>query len=150
MADVKEFQADAKGLEILYVEDNDALRVNAAKLLGKFFKDVHTASNGADGFALFRTFRPPIVITDIKMPNLTGTELSRKIRRLDSKTKIIFMSAFDEKEYLYEAIEVGAFRYLKKPVNLNNLIDILHLAVKEIKHEADEEIFREQVQNVFN
>jgi YesN/AraC family two-component response regulator len=150
MADVKGFQADAKELEILYVEDNDALRVNAAKLLGKFFKDVHTASDGAEGFALFRTFRPRIVITDIKMPNLTGTELSRKIRRLDSKTKIIFMSAFDEKEYLYEAIEVGAFRYLKKPVNLNNLIDILHLAVKEIKREADEEIFKEQVQNVFN
>jgi YesN/AraC family two-component response regulator len=150
MLDFKQLQRDAEGYSILHVEDNEALRENASKLLKKFFATVYTASDGKEGLALFKKHNPNIVLTDIKMPHMTGIELAQNIRKISPYTKIIIMSAFDDKEYLYEAIEIGIFRFLKKPVNLGNLTEILHSAVVEIKHEDNVKLFDAYIKTIFN
>ena len=150
MLDLKQLKANANGLSILHAEDNPALRENASKLFAKFFDTVYTASDGEEGFEVFQKNNPDIVITDIKMPHMSGVELAKKIRKISPHTKIIIMSAFDDKEYLYTAIELGVFRFLKKPVNLQELTQILYDAVAEIKHERNISIFNSQLENVFN
>lgn len=150
MAELAELKEAAQSFSILYVEDNDALRQNAAKLLTKFFGHVAVASNGLEGLEIFKKTMPQIVITDIKMPNLDGISLAKKIRALNPKTKIIIMSAFDDKEYLYEAIAVGIFGYLKKPVELNQLTETLAKAIEQINSENAVELFHLQIQNIFN
>ena len=72
MSDMKDLQLAARGISILYVEDNESLRNNAAKLLHKFFKNVYVAVDGKEGLAVFKKHRPSIVITDIKMPHMAG------------------------------------------------------------------------------
>ena len=150
MLDLKKLKLDTVGFSILHVEDNDALRENASKLLHKFFDTVYTAADGKEGLDFFKMYKPSIVITDIKMPHMSGIELAQNIKKIAPQTKIIIMSAFDDKEYLYQAIELGAFRFIKKPVNLSELTEILHAAVITIKEEENTRVFDMQLQNILN
>lgn len=150
MLDLKELKQNAEGFSILHVEDNNALRENASKLLKKIFATVYTAADGIEGLKVFKKHKPQIVITDIKMPKMSGVELTKAIRKISTDAKIVIMSAFDDKEYLYQAIELSVFRFLKKPVNLTELTNILNDAVSEIKHEENERLFHSQLQNIFN
>lgn len=150
MGGLQELKTEAVGFTILYVEDNRALRVNASKLLSKIFDTVNVASDGAEGLDFFQKEKPDIVITDIKMPNMDGLELARHIKKIDTNAKVIVMSAFDDSEYLYSAIELGVFRYLKKPVNVNALSEVLLATIKEIKSERDAQIFNSHLHSIFN
>ncbi|NOQ29520.1 MAG: response regulator [Helicobacteraceae bacterium] len=150
MSELKKLKQDAKGLSILYVEDNKALRENATTLLKKIFTTVYSASDGKEGLKSFKKFNPQIVITDIKMPNMDGMELTKHIKDLSPNTKVLVMSAFDDREYLFESIKLGIFRYLKKPVNINELSDVLLETIQEIKKDEDTELFNTNLQSVFN
>ena len=150
MSTSKELQEEAKDFTVLYAEDNDALRTNATKLLKKFFHHVYVAADGKEGYVLFKEYRPQIVITDIKMPHLSGLKLSALIHESNPKTKIIVMTAFDDKEYLYKAIELGVFRYLKKPVTLSSLTEALHDAIIKIGEEKEQELFHDYMRNIFD
>jgi len=150
MSNLKKLKLVAKGFSVLYVEDNKALRMNAAKLLRKFFNEVEVAADGKEGLDKFKKHHYPLVITDIKMPNMDGMELASHIREIQPDTKIMVMSAFDEKELLLKAIELGIFRFLKKPVNITELTDVLYEAVMQIKHERDTKLFYTHLNNVFN
>ena len=142
MNDLKELQSQTQGLHILYVEDNEALRHNAAKLLKKFFHDVDVAADGEEGLKLFKEKHHQIVITDIKMPHMDGMTLSSHIHQIHPETKVIIMSAFDDKELLMRGIELGIFRFLKKPVNVSQLSKVLNAAIVQIKHEQHVKIFQ--------
>ena len=96
MPDLKLLKLQAKDLSILYVEDNKKLSENATKFLKKFFDTVFTAYDGKEGLEKFKKHNTDIVITDIKMPNMDGMELSKHIKKINSATKIIIMSAFDD------------------------------------------------------
>ncbi len=139
MRDLKSLKLHAKGLSVLYVEDNHALRENVATLLLRLFDRVDSASDGQEGLEKFNAHHYSIVITDIKMPHMDGMKLSQKILQMNVGTKVILMSAFDDKEYLFEAIELGVFRFLKKPVSLNDLTQVLHQAVSQLKNMHNEE-----------
>jgi YesN/AraC family two-component response regulator len=138
MSDSKQLKIDAEGLSILYIEDNEKLRIRVQALLKKIFSDVLVAADGKEGLEVFKEHMPQIVITDIKMPKMDGLEMANAIHEISPKTKIIIMSAFDEKEHLYKAMEFEALRFLKKPVNITEFIDILSLSVKKIRQEEKE------------
>ena len=150
MEDLKKLKLSASGISVLYVEDNDTLRANAQKLLNKFFDSVDTAVDGQDGLEQFEKHRHQLLITDIKMPNMDGITLTEHAKVIQPDTKIIIMSAFDDKEYLHKAIELGVFRFLKKPVNLSLLTDILYEAVTQINNEKDSKLSCTYMDNSFN
>jgi len=150
MSDLQRLQTNAKGFSILYVEDNSALRKNAAKLLSKFFTHVDVAEDGKIGLELFRKHHYSIVLTDIKMPHMDGMSLSKYIKKIHPPTKVIIMSAFDDKELLLEGIELGIFSFLKKPVNVTELSTVLHRAILEIKHEYNTKVFYAHLKDVFD
>jgi len=150
MGDLKKLKLAAEGFNILYVEDNKALRLNAAKLLHKFFDDVVVAENGAVALEMFKEEHYQIVITDIRMPQMDGMELTKNIKHIQPNTKVIVMSAFDEKEVLLEAIKYGIFRYLKKPVNIKELTDVLYEALEDIKSDQNTQLFFTHLESIFN
>lgn len=150
MLNIQNLKLEAKGFSVLYVEDNVILRENASKLLKKIFNTVYTASDGKKGLSLFKKYSPQIVITDIKMPNMNGMELTKHIKDISPDTKVLLMSAFDNSEYLYSAIELGIFRFLKKPVNIKNFSKVLHSCVKEIKKEQNIQLFNTHLKSIFN
>jgi len=150
MSILQHLQESAKNFTILYVEDNLVLRTKAAKLLSKFFKQVDLAEDGKNGLEIFKKNHYPIVITDIKMPNMGGMVLAKKIKHINPDTKIIIMSAFDDKNLLLQGIEIGIFRFLTKPVEINELAEALLEAITAIKHERKTKLFHQQLQNMLH
>ena len=150
MADLKKLQILAGKFSILYVEDNEALRIKAGKYLGKFFSEVSLAPDGEAGLKLFKNKHHSIVITDIKMPKMDGMEMIRHIKELSPETEMIIMSAFDDKDLLLQGIEYGVFRFLNKPVNATELADVLYSALVKINHEQDTKLFYMHLKSVFN
>ena len=150
MEDLKKLKLALKGIHVLYVEDNEALRMNASKLLYKLFDEVDVAMDGAEGLKQFEKHHHPLVITDIKMPNMDGIALSDNIRKIQPSTNIIILSAFDDKFNLNRAIELGIFRFLKKPVNLALFTDILYEVALKIKDEKDSKKFGDFFDTYFN
>lgn len=147
---IEELKTLAPSLGILYVEDNKGLRDNMAGLLGKFFPHIWIAGDGREGYDLYLAHNPLIVLTDINMPEMKGFELAREIKVHNSDVRIIFLSAYDEKEYLHEAIEIGVFRYLTKPTKVPLLITALRDAALSIHNEQNKRIFENQLKDIFN
>lgn len=147
---ILELKAFAQEITLLYVEDNAGLRANIEQFLGKIFANVVVASDGLEGYTLFREHKPQLVITDINMPNLTGLEMAQKIKAEEPDTKIIYITAFDDKEHLLQAIHIGVYRYLSKPAKVNVLIDTLYDAVKAIHYEENKHLFENQLKDIFN
>ena len=150
MNKLKSLQLLAKNFSILYVEDNKLLRNKASVFFKKFFKRVDLAKDGEDGLTQFKKFYHPIVITDIKMPKMDGIILAKHIKKLNPDTKIIIMSAFDDKELLFDSIKLGIFRFLTKPVDINELSETLLEVLKVIKDEYNSKLFYSNLSNVFN
>ena len=110
---------------VLYAEDEGGVRKNVAEMLELLFKEVYVACDGKEAYRLFEEFSPDIVITDIKMPNLSGIELAKKIRKKDKNTQIIIISAYTKVDYMLEAVELALIRYIVKPITETKLFEVL-------------------------
>ncbi len=89
-------------------------------------------ANGMEGYKSFCTKPVDIIITDIKMPIMSGIEMSRKIREIDKRVKIIFLSSYDEFEYAKSAIEIGVCGFVLKPISEDELDKTIRRAVVEL------------------
>ena len=139
----------AKDFGLLYVEDNSGLQKQATKIFKKFFREVIVAKDGQEGIELFMEHYPPIIISDIKMPRISGLDMIKKIRELDSEAKVIITSAFDEKDYLLECINIGVNRYLKKPIPIDELTKTLIEVIGQINEEKNKKLFDRYVKDSF-
>jgi DNA-binding response OmpR family regulator len=124
---------DFSDFTVLYIEDNKGVREVNVRILKRMFKEVFEADDGESGYGLYLEKKPDIIISDIKMPNMNGIELAKKIREKDDKTKIIITTAFSDEQYLIDAVELGLERYIVKPITKRNLIPALKKAVSGIK-----------------
>jgi DNA-binding response OmpR family regulator len=120
---------------ILYIEDDKGVREVNTRILRRMFKEVFEAANGLYGYDLYLQKKPDIILSDIKMPNMDGIELVKKIREKDKNTKIIITTAFSDEKYLLDAVELGLERYIVKPLTKRNLIPALQKAISNIKSE---------------
>jgi len=94
---------------------------------------VGAARNGDEALDLARESCPDIVLLDIKMPGITGLEAAREMMRLNQETRIIITTAFDNFEFAQEALHLGAYDYLLKPVHPNHLLAVLENCIKDIE-----------------
>ena len=91
---------------VLYAEDEDGIRNNIKEILEHLFKEVTCTKNASEAYIKYLENNPDLIITDIKMGNETGLDLVKKIRKSDSKTRIIITSAYTDLEYLLQATEL--------------------------------------------
>jgi two-component system, response regulator YesN len=82
---------------------------------------VGEAADGESGLALIRLLRPDIVLTDIKMPLMSGIELVEALRREDARARVIMVSGYDDFSYVRSAMRMDATDYLLKPVKATEL-----------------------------
>ncbi len=121
-----------KKLSILFCED-DCLTQETIKL---FFEDevanFYQAYNGEEAWELFNSYPIDVVITDINMPHLNGISLVKLIRSKEPNIPIIMLSAYDDKEILLEAIELGVKTFIPKPIDFEKLLIKLEEISKEL------------------
>lgn len=126
----KSLISNLKNFTILYIEDEEGIRNNITEILKDLFKETYVAKNTNEGFKFYEQSRPDLIITDIKMPNETGIELIKKIRKTDSKVRVIITSAHTDLEYMLEATELHLVKYIIKPLTELKLIEALEAFVK--------------------
>lgn len=102
---------------LLIVEDMKSTREEMYKLTRDYFQTVYTAENGEEGLKLFKQHRPTLTLTDIQMPKMDGVKMAKMIKKNYKDSPIVILSAYDDKEYLFHAIETGVTTYLLKPIN---------------------------------
>ncbi|MBI5875441.1 MAG: response regulator [Deltaproteobacteria bacterium] len=111
---------------ILIVDDEpnilDFLKVNM-ELSGY---DVLTASNGTDALEIAARECPDIMLSDIRLPDINGIELMKKARECCKDLHVILMTGYQDMETTIKAMQGGAFDYIAKPINM----DELEIAVK--------------------
>lgn len=101
---------------VLVVEDDPAIAKLLVANIKKFGFTAHFAYDGAVGWQTFREIEPHLVISDIAMPNMSGHELTAKIRTV-SMIPIILMTAMDSEDWQMQAFKNGADDYVAKPFN---------------------------------
>lgn len=98
---------------------------------------VGTAHSGFAALNILREQRVDILITDIKMPIMTGLELAEQARSLSPRLKIIFISGHDEFQYAKKAISMNASSYILKPVDDRELLNTLQLVEEQLNYEQE-------------
>ena len=122
-------------MKLMVVEDEKVIRNGLLKhvpwqKLGVL--EVQAAENGEKALELAETFHPDIVLSDIRMPGMSGIELCRTLREKYPEIEIIFSTGYADKEYLKAAIDLHAVGYVEKPVNVNLLAENVKEAVKRV------------------
>jgi two-component system NtrC family response regulator len=108
--------------QILVIDDDVSLRRVVEFTLEQAGYEVLSAGTGDEGLALFQRHRPPLVITDVQMPGLSGYEVLEKIKTLESDTLVMLITAFSSVENAVEAIKLGAYDYVTKPFSRDQLV----------------------------
>ena len=89
---------------------------------------VGTVQNGEEAYDIIKKYQPDIVITDIRMPGMSGLELIEKVKQENILTNFIILSGYDDFEYAQKAIQLGAKNYFLKPIKIDDLVtEIQHL-----------------------
>ena len=107
--------------KILVVDDQLGVR----RLLFETFREdqheVEMASNGEEAVLLLKTFKPDLIMMDMKMPGMNGIETLRQIRALDQRVGVIMMTAYGDAQNMEQAKDLGILHYLGKPFDLFDL-----------------------------
>lgn len=103
------------------------------------FRVVGVAKNALEVLELFESNTVDVLLTDIRMPGLSGLELSERALELNPKVKIIFLTGYSEFEYAKQALQMGAFDYLLKPIGTDEILDCMKQVRDRVLREREEE-----------
>ena len=118
-------------VRILVADDDDTTRELFAEVLEGEGYEVKRASSGQDALAAIRSQVPDLLIVDVKMPGLTGLEVTRTARSEHPEMPVIVITAFGSFETAVEAIHEGAFDFISKPMNLEALKETVKRALAQ-------------------
>jgi two-component system, NtrC family, response regulator AtoC len=106
---------------ILVVDDEpDSVELLQEFLTGKGY-DVVTASNGEEALRKVKEERPHLILLDVRMPGMNGLDVLRKVREFDQEVGVIMVTAVNEEDTGRDALKLGAFDYIVKPLNFEYL-----------------------------
>ena len=106
---------------VLIIDDDPLIRKTLSGHLGKQGFDVQTAEEGEEGVQKFREFDPDLVVLDVRLPDVDGLEVLRRMKDIRPKAYVLVMTAYDDMKTTVEAVKLGAFEYLVKPLNFIDL-----------------------------
>ncbi|MEW6262627.1 MAG: response regulator [Thermodesulfobacteriota bacterium] len=114
---------------IIFIDDEEDIRAVMAVTLEDAGYEVLTAADGEAGLDLCVRTRPQIVITDVRMPRMSGLAVLEAVKRLDPDTEVIVATAFGELDLAIKALQLDASDFITKPIN----DEALHLALKRAR-----------------
>jgi putative two-component system response regulator len=121
----------ALAAKILVVDDEPAITVALAKKLRREGYDCLTASSGEEALRRLATDEFDLVVTDVRMPGMSGIELLQEIKRRDAEIQVIMMTAYTDIGFAVEALRHKADDYLLKPFNL---AELSHSVARSLEH----------------
>ncbi len=124
-----------KDLNILYAEDDLELQIQTKEFFEILFNSVTVVNDGNEALQAFKKHEFDIVISDIMMPIMDGLELSKHIKKINPHQCIIIISAYNDPSHLLEFINLNIRQFIKKPINIDNMLETLYYTSKMIVNE---------------
>ena len=114
---------------IIIVDDHPLFRQGVVDTISleSGFRVIALASSGQEGFDLIRDWQPTVAVVDVNLPEMNGQQLTRKVVAEKIPTRIMLLTAYDDKEQLMHAIRVGAAAYCTKDVQPEDLVKFIRL-----------------------
>lgn len=116
--------------KILICEDEKDAQESLKNILLKRKYEVYTASDGKEAIDRSKETKPDLILLDIRMPKLDGLEVAKAIREFNTKTKIIFITAFHSPEITKEAAKYDIVDYILKPSTTEDILKVITSALK--------------------
>jgi len=117
-------------IRVLIVDDEEELAATIAERLEIRGIKTQTASDGESALNLIKTDPPDVVVLDLMMPGIGGLGILKQINLLDNKIPVILLTGYASKERSIEGMNLGAFDFVLKPCNLDDLITKIQESVK--------------------
>lgn len=122
MSILTELSLFAKNYSILIVEDDELLNEELVEITSIFFKSVDFAYNGEEALEKYKTKNYDLIMSDITMPKMNGTEFSREIKNINRQQQIVILSAHQEVKFLIDLIDIGINQFVAKPFEEKELL----------------------------
>jgi len=130
-------EAKSSPTTVLVVDDEDGIRHALDRFLTRLGYRVLQATSGAEALERQAVDSPDVMLSDIRMPNMSGVELVPKALAQDADLAVIMLTAIDEPRTAIECLKLGAYDYLIKPVDLDELEMSLQGALRQRQLEID-------------
>src|SRR5439155_375163 len=132
--------------KVLVVDDERKMRRLLQILLERMGIDSVAAESGEEALRCFQAEKIDLILTDLKMPGMTGLELLAKLRELDADVPVILLTAFGTVQTAVDAMKLGAFDYVLKPFDLEAVELIIRKSLEMRQYRTDNRYLRERVQ----
>src|SRR2546423_910127 len=133
--------------KVLIVEDEENDRSGLAELVGAWGYRTETAKDGAECLEKFNAWAPSIVVTDIKMPRMTGMELLERISAHPQQAAVVLLTAQGSIDLAVDAMKIGAYDFIQKPVDPSRLKNILANASRQRGTDRELEVTRRKLRD---
>jgi len=115
---------------VLIIDDDRAIRHMVSHSLQRIDCEVHEAEESQQGLNLVLEMKPDVILLDIMLPKTSGLEVFQRIREIDRKTPVIFITAGTDSATAIRAMQLGAFDYVTKPLDLTQLNTLVQSAIE--------------------
>ncbi len=113
-----------KKLTVLYVEDEIVLRDTTCNSLQSILNKIVVANNGKEGLEKFQEEKFDLVITDLSMPSMSGTQMIEEIRKIDPQIPVVVTTAYgSQNEDITKLKKIGIEEFVMKPVDVMKLVE---------------------------
>ncbi len=148
-------------IKVLLVEDDEMARRRLRRVIEKEGYKVFAACDGYEAMKLYNSEKPEVVVTDVKMPRVDGIEVIQRIKEMSKTTEVILITGHGDIDMAILALREGALDYLKKPINIDQLIISLGRAKEKILERKnirvpnsilileDDDITRKKLANIY-
>lgn len=136
-----------KASRVLVVEDEEHERTGLAELVAGWGYDTRTASDGAEALEIIGSWSPAIVISDLKMPRMGGMELLDRLKGETETIAFIVVTAQGTIDSAVQAMRIGAYDYVTKPIDFNRLRTILQNANQRRSDKVEKELMRRRLRD---
>src|SRR5581483_9894143 len=133
--------------KVLIVEDEENERTGLAELVTAWGYRTETASDGLEGLEKAAAWTPGIVITDLKMPRMGGMELLERLASQPQAVAVVVLTAQGSIDAAVDAMKMGAYDFIQKPVDPARLRAILHNAARQRGTEVELEVTRRKLRD---
>lgn len=138
-----------KEYSILIVDDEDTQRSILKGYLEKKNYRIYTASSGNEGIEMVRKNLIDIVLSDFKMPDKTGLEVLEEVKKINPEISFVIITAYGTVENAVKAMKLGAFDYISKPVDLDELEFLIERIIENKNLKSEIQILKNQLQEKF-
>ena len=133
---------------IFVIDDDAIIRLSCEQILRKSGYTVETFGNGYEGIERLKEVKPPLLVVDIKMPELDGFEVIRRVRAIDPDVVIVVITGYATIETAVDAMKMGAYDFLPKPFTPSELRLIIERGIERWRLAKEAQLLRKQKEEV--